>query len=163
MPRKVRINPGAHVIRRDSCAPLAPGLALAERALRFIRENASRKLTVRDVVRYLGVSRRLADLRFREFKNQTILDAITEARLDEVKRLLAASDERIGQIAFKCGFSNPNYLKILFKRHVGSSMRDYRKSLSSVLHLGLKAPTHSKRSACEPVRVSSRTRTFSQI
>lgn len=131
-PRNIRINPGAHVIRRDSCVPLAPGLALTDRALRFIHENANRKLTVREVVRYLGVSRRLADLRFREFRNQTILDAITEARLGEVKRLLAASDERIGQIAFKCGFSNPNYLKILFKRHVGSSMRDYRKSLSSV-------------------------------
>lgn len=120
-------EPDCRARRRRGCA-----------ARRFIRENATRRLTVRDVVSYLGVSRRLADLRFREFRKQSILEAITDARLGEVKRQLAAGHERIGQIAFKCGFENPNYLKILFRRHFGVCMRDWRKSVQ--------APTTAPRS-----------------
>lgn len=126
-PRRIVNKSAAAVVLRESCTPLAPGLFLAERAVRFIRENAGRRLTVRDVVQHLGVSRRLADLRFREFRGKSILEAITEARLEEVKRMLAASSEPIGQIAVRCGFTNQNYLKILFRRHVGCPMRDYRK------------------------------------
>lgn len=107
-------------------AILAPGLHLANRAQQFIRENAARGITITDVVRHLGVSRRLADLRFREFSGQTLLDAITEARLKIVKNRLRTTKAKIDEIAADCGFRNANYLKILFKRHTGVTMREYR-------------------------------------
>ena len=56
--------------------------------------------------------------------------AYTERRLDEVRRLLVSTREKIDNIAAACGYESPNYLKNLFKKRFGCSMRDYR-NLSS--------------------------------
>ena len=79
------------------------------------------------MVRHLKCSRRLADLRFRELQGRSILEAITERRLDEVKRRLAGTREKMDVIASECGYSNPIYLKNLFKKKFGMSMSDWRR------------------------------------
>ena len=76
----------------------------------------------------MGVSRSLADLRFREVNGTTILEALTRRRLNEVVRLLFTTDYPIKRISLSCGFSNIKHLKWLFKSRFGMSMRDYRKS-----------------------------------
>ena len=80
------------------------------------------------MVRHLGCSRRLADLRFRELQGTSIGEAITSCRLDEVRRLLVTTREPIDAIALSCGYENPNYLKNLFRKRFGMTMRDYRRS-----------------------------------
>lgn len=126
-PRRIVIDSRPQVTVRESSAVVAPGLHLANRALKFIDENASREVTIQDVVRHLGVSRRLADLRFREFTGHSLLEAITEARLRVVKRKLRTTKSTITRIAAECGFRNENYLKILFKRRTGMTMSDFRR------------------------------------
>ena len=84
-----------------------------------------------DVVAALAVSRSLLDLRFREFRGETVSKAIANRRLAEVKRLLAETGLSIRAITAKCGFSNPNHLKNLFRRRYGLSMRDWRNTQSS--------------------------------
>lgn len=123
---KARNITGAEITERDSTRQLAPGGALVKRAIEFIRRNAKRNITVSSVVTYLGVSRRLADLRFRQFENKTILEAITHHRLESVKRLLRESGASISTISRSCGFSSEGYLKELFHRKCGLSMREYR-------------------------------------
>jgi len=78
------------------------------------------------VIRHLKVSRSLAELRFRELQRQTIHDAITTARLEEVKHRLATTHDTIEQISTDCGWQSANSFKNLFKRRFGISMRDYR-------------------------------------
>lgn len=114
------------VVERGSAEPVAPAGHLIRRALSFIRRNATRDIRVPDVISYLGVSRRLADKRFREYHGETILQTITRIRLDEVKRRLRATRTSIKSISSGCGFPDANYLKILFRRHVGMSMRAFR-------------------------------------
>ena len=114
------------VIERASATPVAPAGNLIRRALAFIRRNAARDIRVPDVVAHLGVSRRLADKRFREYQGETILQTITRIRLDEVKRRLRETRASIKSISSACGFPDANYLKILFRRHVGMSMREWR-------------------------------------
>ena len=117
------------VVRRESTAEISPSGKLVQRAVAYIRRNALRGIGAADVVRHLGCSRRLADLRFRELQGTSIGEMLIATRLEEVKRLLRSTKEPIGNIAATCGFSNPNYLKNLFKRRFNMSMRDYRKSL----------------------------------
>ena len=102
---------------------------LVQQAQAFIRENALKGITAADVVRHLHVSRRLADLRFREVTGTSILATLTEIRLEKVKELLATTGLRIDEIARQCGYRATN-LKYLFARHVGCSMRDWRKGTS---------------------------------
>lgn len=117
----------AKVVTRESTAHLAPAVHLVNRAQAFIRENALRGIGVEDVVRDLGVSRRLADLRFRELAGKTMHEAIVEVRLAEVKRLLAQTDRPMADIARMTGFGSPNNLKKAFKGAVGQTMTEFRR------------------------------------
>ena len=116
----------ARLVARESTAPLKPTARLIERALRFIRENASRGIGVGDVVRSLGVSRRLVDLRFREMTGNSIHDAIIERRLADVKRLLLQTERSMSAIAAATGFASPNNLKKIFKKRLGQTMTQFR-------------------------------------
>ena len=119
--------PPLRIVERETTAAATPAAHLITRALDFIQRNSMRDLKVDDVVRHLGVSRRLASLRFREFHGKSILETITECRLDEVRRRLQTSNLPIAALSRACGFENVTYLKTLFKRHTGMTMREYRK------------------------------------
>jgi len=118
-------------VRRESTLGASYAGRLVQRAIAYIERHALEGIGVKDVVRHLNCSRRLADLRFKELQGRTILQTITERRLDEVKRRLVQTREKIDIIAGDCGYENPNHLKYLFKRRFGCSMRDFRKSAAS--------------------------------
>ena len=116
------------IVRRESTAEVSHSGKLVQKAVAYIRRNALKGIDVGDVVRHLGCSRRLADLRFRELQGVSIGEAIITYRLNEVRRLLVTTREPIDAIGLSCGYENPNYLKNLFKKRFGMTMRDYRKS-----------------------------------
>ena len=115
------------VIRRESTAELSTSGKLVQKAVAYIRRHALEGIGVSDVVTHLKVSRRLADLRFRELQHTSIGGEITRIRLAEVQRLLRTTREPIDSIAAKCGYANPNYLKNLFRKRFSMSMREFRK------------------------------------
>ena len=114
------------IVRRDSTAEFSSSGKLVQKAVAYVRRHALEGIDVPDVVRHLGVSRRLADLRFRELQHTTIGEMITQIRLTEVQRLLRSTHEPIDAIARKCGYSNTNYLRNLFRRRFSMSMREFR-------------------------------------
>jgi LacI family transcriptional regulator len=116
------------IVRRESTSEQSNAGRLVQKAIAYIDRHVLEGIGVADVVRHLKCSRRLADLRFRELHGRSILDTITERRLDEVKRRLAGTKEKIDSIALACGYANPNYLKNLFRKKFGMSMRDFRNS-----------------------------------
>ncbi len=115
------------IVRRGSTAPVSHAGKLVQKAIAYIRKNATCGIGVDDVVAHLGCSRRLADLRFRELQNTTIGEAITEVRLEEVRRLLQSTSEPIAHISASCGYRNANYLRNLFKRRFGLTMSKWRR------------------------------------
>ena len=140
-PRLHKILIGTRGIeRRASTSAPADNAALVRRALEFIDEHALEGIEVGDVVAHIRVSRRLADLRFREITGQTILNAILSRRMDEAKRLLGTTDRRITDIALQCGYANANSFKNVFRRLTGVSPRDWRKRNASFVT----APNYTK-------------------
>ena len=118
---------GKRIICRESTAPVAPITHLVDEALRYIRRNATTTLRVDDVARHLGVSRRLADLRFKESGEPSLARVISNTRLDEVAKRLKESETPIGKIASACSFENLQHLANAFRRRFGMSMSDYRR------------------------------------
>ena len=114
------------IVQRESTAEQSHSGWLVQKAVAYINRHALEGISVTDVVRHIKCSRRLADLRFRELQGRTILDAITERRLDEVKHRLARTREKMDTIASACGYRNPTYLKNLFKKRFGMSMSEWR-------------------------------------
>ncbi|MGI5869451.1 MAG: substrate-binding domain-containing protein [Kiritimatiellia bacterium] len=119
------------LVERASTGPTSPGGTLVRSALDYIEANACNGIGVMDVVRHVGVSRSLLDLRFRELDGRTVLGAIQERRLDEVARRLRETNETIGTIGRQCGFADPSGLRRLFRRRFGCSMRECRKATLS--------------------------------
>lgn len=116
------------ISERESASAISPGGHLVRRALEFIEQNRTRSISAADVVKHLGVSRRLADRRFQQFQHETILEAITRMRLKEVQRRLRNSNLPIVKIAQVCGFPNTSYLMTLFQRKFGMTMSEWRQS-----------------------------------
>ena len=83
-------------------------------------------ISVGDVIAYLGVSRRLVELRFREVRKESILDTIRNIRLDLTKAELLSSTDSIARICEKCGWQSENAPKKLFRRRFGMTMREWR-------------------------------------
>lgn len=117
------------LVRRGSTQVLAGGNdPRVIRALDFIRRHAlQRGLSTDDVVAAMGCSRRLATASFRKAVGHTILDEIHAKRFDEVLRLLSNPHQQIEPIASRCGYGAPSFLKRLFKKRTGLSMRAWRK------------------------------------
>lgn len=114
------------IVHRDSTHPLSEAGLLVQKALAYIEKNATKGIGVQDVAQHLRVSYSLLNLRFQELQQQSVYEAILQARLVTVKSLLRTSDESIDAIAEKCGWSTPASLKKLFKKRFGMSMRQYR-------------------------------------
>ena len=126
LPQPFLIRP-VKVVERESAVAATPTAHILSRALDFIRRNAVKGIRVNDVAKALGISRRLADLRFQQFSGETINEAITRQKLDAVKKLLATTDRPIKVISESCGYTDLAYLKTLFKRRFGCTMRDWRR------------------------------------
>ena len=114
------------IVERESAVDSAPAAHLLSRATAYIRKNAAKGIKVKDVADFLGVSRRLADLRFQQFSGESINEMITRHRLDAVKKFLATTNRPIKTISEECGYTDPSYLKVLFKRRFGCTMREWR-------------------------------------
>jgi len=117
--------PPLKLVERDSTRPTKPSVSLVERAMSFIRENATNGIKVPDVSSYLGISRRLADKRFREVTGDTIANCILQHKLQAVERLLKSGERSPRKIAAQCGFANIKYLQRLFSRIHGMTMRNW--------------------------------------
>ena len=114
------------IVERGSSAFIPPSTLLVERARRYIDANACSEITVADVVRHLKVSRRLAELRFREIEGKTMREAIESKRLSRLTALLSGTSRPLAALARECGYTNMNAIGHLFKKRFGMSMRDYR-------------------------------------
>jgi len=111
-----------HLFQRESTGPVAPAAHLIRRAAAYIADNAGRDIKVADVVHHCHVSRRLLDLRFRQFMGKSVNTAILEARLAEVKARLLVSDLPFSKLAASCGFGNPSYLRKLLLAKYGPTL-----------------------------------------
>ena len=125
--RKVISTANDYVItKRQTTVGKGSTSVLVHDGLAFISTYATSGIRVPDVIRHLNVSRRLADLRFRQSTGKSILQTIIETKIHAAKRLLRTSSLPIADIADRCGFCNANYFKNAFARTVGMSPRSWR-------------------------------------
>lgn len=126
--RRVITYGPAHVVTRSSTETTQIADIVVVHALEFIALNACSGIGVPDVVRHIHASRRLAEIRFRKELGHTLLDEIQRVRLERVCMLLRETNTQISEITHVCGFDSESHVSILFRRHFGCTMRDYRKA-----------------------------------
>ena len=127
-PRRQSFYGPVGLIRRRSSRWLGKNDARVCKALNYIRQHAFEpNLNSDAIVREMGGSRRLADLRFREATGHSIRDEIHAMRMEKAYSLLRNRNQAIGPIANLCGYTSEPFFKKMFKRETGLTMREWRK------------------------------------
>ena len=99
---------------------------LVARAMELIKDPKTHITDIESLARQLGVSRRLLDLRFREICSQTVLEAITDIRMERACSLLRSTDLPISEICAASGLGSGTYPMRAFRKRFGVTMGDYR-------------------------------------
>ncbi len=97
-------------------------------ALRYIRQNACRGITVRQVVQNNPVSRSTLERQVRKYLGRTPQQEIREVQIKRVRELLLTTDLALDEIATLCGFDHPEYLHVVFKRITGMTPGQFRRA-----------------------------------
>ena len=122
----IRLN-SAELTVRESTGRRRPEICDIGAALECIQTNATRGITVEQVIRQTQrVSRVTFHRRFREATGKSPAEAIRDQQLDEVRRLLVGTELPITMISDLAGFSGPKVLARTFREAEKMTPRDYR-------------------------------------
>ncbi|MBT3277797.1 MAG: DNA-binding transcriptional regulator [Phycisphaerales bacterium] len=114
------------IVTRQSTDIIAIENPDVAQAVKFIRANACRNITVSDVVDASTVSRSLLEKLFRETLGRSPKAEIMRIRIERACQLLRGSMP-VTVIAMRCGFSSSQYFANVFQREMGVSPSLWRK------------------------------------
>jgi LacI family transcriptional regulator len=113
-PAKPILIPPLEVVSRRSTDVLALDDPHLVAGLRYIREHAFEPITVNEVARAAGMSRRVFERRFVAQMGRPPKAEVLRLRLERVKQLLAETDWSLAEIAERTGFKYGEYLHTVF-------------------------------------------------
>lgn len=97
----------------------------------IVRKQATSGLTVEQLARDFGVTRRLIEMRFREATGHSIRDEIQSIRLERAKALLSQGGIRLAEIAAAAGYPSVQAFRKTFTSTTGKSPLNWRKTQAS--------------------------------
>jgi AraC-like DNA-binding protein len=106
--------------------------AVATWAHTYIRINFDRSITPSKVAEAIGYNADYLGRIFRQTYGCTLTEAIHRRRINVACQYLIDSKMTISQIACKCGFTDADYFRRVFKRHMQISPGNYRDENSRV-------------------------------
>lgn len=89
------------------------------RMMRYIEENATNPLKVKDVANHVGLSASRASHLFKNSSGKSIIDYVIEIRLSIAMEQLKYTNLTLEQIAELCGFGSYSYFHRVFKKKYG--------------------------------------------
>lgn len=129
--RRVRhtkiLVPATHVVPRRSTDIVAVDHPQVAQALRFIRDHAREVISVPDVARAAGLSRRVLEKRFKLLLRRSVLREIRRVRVFQISRMLVETNESISQIGLALGYAGTEHLARYFRQEKGMTPLAYRR------------------------------------
>lgn len=105
--------------------------SIAETAMRFINENYTKRIHIKDVCTKLSCSKSTLLEAFKEEYGTTVNTMICRTRLEASRKMLAASKSvSINDVAIACGFSDQSYFCKVFSAEYGESPSEYRRHVT---------------------------------
>ncbi|NIA21020.1 MAG: AraC family transcriptional regulator [Anaerolineaceae bacterium] len=92
----------------------------------FLQRNYTNALTLAQVAHHVALSPNYLAGLFKQQFGRTIIDFLTEVRIETAKQLLEQGDTKISVIAEKVGYNSPYYFSRAFKKVVKCSPKAYR-------------------------------------
>ena len=99
---------------------------IVEAAIHFMKENLEKRITLQDILRYVGYSPSHFSMLFKRATGMSTLSYFNQLKVEHACHLLAHTDMKVNQIGFKLGFHDSLYFSRLFSKTMGMSPRQYR-------------------------------------
>ena len=96
-------------------------------AARFISAHYRERITAADIAAAAGYSPNYLSKKFKASVGLGLHEYLMFVRLRQAAYELVTTQDRITDIAFRCGFSDSNYFKDAFKKKYGVTPRAYRR------------------------------------
>ncbi len=126
----ILIPPKGIVTRRSTDVLAMDDRQLAAGA-RFLREHVFDNISVNDMARAAGMSRRVFERRFVSQIGRPPKAEVLRLRLERVKELLAGTDWSLAQISERTGFKHSEYLHTIFTQKTGTTPGKFRATAKS--------------------------------
>ncbi|CAM4069850.1 helix-turn-helix domain-containing protein [Saccharibacillus endophyticus] len=105
----------------------ASGREAVKRSAERMENEYREPLTVEALAASAGIDRWAYTQLFKEITGKLPLDYLNEVRIKQAKHLLLATEDRLGEIAHRTGFSSEYYFSRRFKQAAGVSPGRYRR------------------------------------
>lgn len=92
----------------------------------FIEKHIHQSISIQDISESMNMSSGHLSRKFKNETSYTLLEYITSIRIRKAIELLQFSNDRINEIAYKVGYSDPKYFSSLFQKHIGITPTEYR-------------------------------------
>lgn len=125
-PRQPILFSPTDVIARQSSDMLAIDDPSVAAAIRFIKEQAHRPITVSDVLPVVTVSRRQLERDFARIVGRTLWEEMTRAHVEQAKKLLVETTLKMPDVCRESGFTRYSNFTKVFEAHVGTRPSEYR-------------------------------------
>lgn len=101
--------------------------SVVSRIKRYIMEHSGKDITREDISAYVHLNPAYVSRLFKKETGLALSDYVMHVRIENAKRLLTQSDEKISIVAEKAGYYNPSYFAKLFRKVVGITPQEYRR------------------------------------
>jgi len=103
--------------------------AKVRQVMRFIKDNATAGIGVKDLLRAVPMGRRTLERRFTAVVGHSVAEEIRRAKIERVRQLLTSTDMAVPEIAAACGFAYAEHMIPLFARYHRATPAAYRRNL----------------------------------
>lgn len=122
----ISIKPKCVVTRRSTDVTAVDDETL-RKATALISQDISSHFGPSQVAAGLGISLRRLNAMSRSELGHSVLDEIARLRIEEAKRLMISSDDKLSTVASVTGFCNASYFGKVFRRLTGQTPREWRR------------------------------------
>lgn len=99
-----------------------------DKAIRFMQNNLSKSITLDNIAQAAHLSTSFCSRKFKQDTGYAPIEYFNHLRIQKACQLLHFSDLRINEVAAQLGIDDPFYFSRLFKKQMGISPAEYRKS-----------------------------------
>ena len=96
------------------------------KAERFIWENYTRKLSLKEIAAASGLSAPYFSTVFKDEMGENLSNYLNRLRVEKAAAMLITTNEPIGEIAVNCGFEDQSWFSKIFKNNTGFTPAKYR-------------------------------------
>ena len=104
------------------------GDGLILKVVSYLNDNYKYEISLDDISERFYISKNALCARFKEEMSCSVMQYLSFVRLNHAKELLATTDKSMEEISELCGYSSANYFSLIFKKSVGMSPKNYKKT-----------------------------------